>query len=255
MWRRILTGFLAAACIMLTVELARDRRRVEPHPTSDVIRAAGLPDPGPANKALAFRFGELNIPSATFEQVITDLAARAQANIDVEWEAMRSAGISRTTKMRLHLWDVTLAQALTALLDDAQANSTRPGYYVEGGIIVVSAGTDVRPQCVTVIYNVRDILQLQEGVDGATHAEAAEALVRRITETIMPDSWRDAGGSVGAIGELSGLLIITHTLEGHEEILRLFEQFRTADRSGPIKPAKRKPAEQPGGRHSSGLFG
>jgi hypothetical protein len=254
MWRRILTGTLAAACIMLTIELSRDRQRAAPHPSGEVIRAAGLPDYSPAHKALAFRFGELNIHSATFEQVITDLAARAHANIDVQWEALQSAGISRTTKVRLHLRDVTLAQALSALLSEAQANSTKPEYHAEGGIIVVSAGTDVPVACVTVIYNVRDLLQLQEGVDddGATHAEAAEALTRTITETIMPDSWRDAGGSVGAIRELSGLLIITHTADGHEEILRLLEQLRAADRTRPIKPEERKPAHQP---NSNGLFG
>jgi hypothetical protein len=252
MWRKILTGVLAAACIMLTIELSRDRQRPAALSPAYVVRAAGLPDSSAARKALNFRFGELNIHSATFEQVIANLAERAHANIDVQWETMQTAGVSRTTKVRLHLWDVTLAQALTTVLSETQANTTRPKYHVEGGVIVVSAGTDVPAECVTVIYNVRDILEIEEAASGGLPQEATEMLAKLIVETVDPDSWRDAGGSIGAIREFSGLLIITHTVEGHEQILRLIEQLRTADRSRPIKPEERRPARQP---NSNGLFG
>jgi hypothetical protein len=47
-----------------------------------------------------------------------------------------------------------------------------------------------------------------------------------ITDTIEPDSWRDAGGTVGSISELAGLLIITQTPKAHERIANLLGQVR-----------------------------
>ena len=50
--------------------------------------------------------------------------------------------------------------------------------------------------------------------------------VRLITETVFPDSWRDAGGTVGAIREISGLLVVTQTADAHKQIETLLGQLR-----------------------------
>ncbi|MDB5289616.1 MAG: Bacterial type and secretion system protein [Phycisphaerales bacterium] len=255
MWRRILTGMLAAACIMLTIELSRDRRRTENLPSANIIRAAGLPNSNAARKALTFRFGELNIHSVTFEQAIANLAERAHANINVRWGALQNAGVSRTTKVRLHLWDVTLAQALTAVLAEAEGGSSKAEYHVESGVIVVGTGTEDVPECVTVIYNVRDVIEIEEATTGCTREEAAEMLAKVIMETVSPDSWRDAGGNIGAIRELSGLLVVTHTVEGHQQILRLLEQLRAADHERPLRPDNRQSVQPYSRSHGNGLFG
>src|SRR5258708_5731439 len=77
------------------------------------------------------------------------------------------------------------------------------------------------PKGVTVIYNVSDVIEIEEITTECTRDEAAEMLVRVITETVSPDTWRAAGGSIGSIRELSGLLVVTQTVEGHEQVLRL----------------------------------
>jgi hypothetical protein len=59
-----------------------------------------------------------------------------------------------------------------------------------------------------------------------TPAEREASLTSLITETVAPDSWRDAGGNVGSMRVLGGHLVITQTQENHQLIQQLFSQFR-----------------------------
>ena len=49
-----------------------------------------------------------------------------------------------------------------------------------------------------------------------------------ITDTVNRQSWRDAGGEAGAISEIGGQLVITQTIENHDEIVKLISQLREA---------------------------
>jgi general secretion pathway protein D len=53
-----------------------------------------------------------------------------------------------------------------------------------------------------------------------------DALVKLIQETVDPTSWRDAGGSVGAVRALNGQLIVTQTPENQRALVNLLEQLR-----------------------------
>ena len=59
-----------------------------------------------------------------------------------------------------------------------------------------------------------------------TRQEMIDEITSLITETISPDSWREAGGAVGAVRELQGQLIVTQTPENQRQLLRLLEQLR-----------------------------
>jgi type II secretory pathway component GspD/PulD (secretin)/tetratricopeptide (TPR) repeat protein len=59
-----------------------------------------------------------------------------------------------------------------------------------------------------------------------TRQDLVDQIVKLITSTIAPDSWRDAGGSVGSITELSGQLIVTQTPENQRALVGLLEQLR-----------------------------
>jgi type II secretory pathway component GspD/PulD (secretin) len=56
--------------------------------------------------------------------------------------------------------------------------------------------------------------------------ELVEEITKLIQETVDPDSWRDNGGSVGAVRELSGQLIVTQTPENQRQLVNLLEQLR-----------------------------
>ena len=56
--------------------------------------------------------------------------------------------------------------------------------------------------------------------------ERAEQLKQLIMETVEPGSWREAGGAVGSIREVSGMLIVTQTKAAHALIADVFRQLR-----------------------------
>ncbi|MGH7215040.1 MAG: type II secretion system protein GspD, partial [Tepidisphaeraceae bacterium] len=62
--------------------------------------------------------------------------------------------------------------------------------------------------------------------DEVDREELVEQITTLIIETIAPDSWRDSGGSVGSLRELSGQLIVTQTPENHRELQGLLGQLR-----------------------------
>jgi general secretion pathway protein D len=56
--------------------------------------------------------------------------------------------------------------------------------------------------------------------------EGVKLITQLILDTISPDSWKDKGGAVGSIREMSGQLIVTQTPEDQEELERLLAQLR-----------------------------
>jgi hypothetical protein len=57
--------------------------------------------------------------------------------------------------------------------------------------------------------------------------EREDELVRLLTETVAPESWRDAGGTTGSIRLLDpGRMVVTQTVENHTLLVQLLDQFR-----------------------------
>jgi general secretion pathway protein D len=61
---------------------------------------------------------------------------------------------------------------------------------------------------------------------GPTREELVESITKLIEDTVATDSWKDNGGSVGALRELQGQLIVTQTPENHRQLINLLEQLR-----------------------------
>lgn len=61
---------------------------------------------------------------------------------------------------------------------------------------------------------------------GPTRQELVDSIIRLIQDTVATDSWKDNGGTVGSLRELSGQLIVTQTPENQRELVRLLEQLR-----------------------------
>ena len=61
---------------------------------------------------------------------------------------------------------------------------------------------------------------------GMTRQERVDAIVKLIQETVDANSWRDNGGQVGAVKELSGQLIVTQTPDNQRSLINLLEQLR-----------------------------
>ena len=58
------------------------------------------------------------------------------------------------------------------------------------------------------------------------YLDSVERLKLVITETVDPESWREAGGTVGSIREFNGQLVVTQTPVAHDRIAKLLQDLR-----------------------------
>jgi hypothetical protein len=138
---------------------------------------------------------------------------------------------------------------LDLVLADAGAGQVKLAYRADDDVIFLSTAENLARETVVRIYDVRDLitydhdlrermnrlLDLEGNLFQSREAKPAEsqakkpdsvdALVRLITETIDPDSWRDAGGTTGSIREFGGRLIIIQTAEAHTQITALLDKL------------------------------
>jgi hypothetical protein len=119
--------------------------------------------------------------------------------------------------LRGRLKDVTVRQALMLALNEAGAD---PGtrLVVKDNLVQIREPLGL----LTLVYPVQSLMaQLRQTNPVATDDENIASVINSITKNIDPDSWRDNGGTVGAISQLSKQLIVTQTPENHERVKTL----------------------------------
>ena len=166
--------------------------------------------------------------------------------------------------MSLHRTAVALAPvALCVLLLAGRAAAQSPEAKAQAAAIAAEQAEEERVRVNTEVYDIRDLLmqkreypaksalvpptRIGERYPGGAGAPArpttmpasantAESPQRRedlveqiltlIKETVDPDSWRDNGGTVGAIRELQGQMIVTQNKANHAALAGLLKQLR-----------------------------
>jgi general secretion pathway protein D len=209
---------------------------------------------------------ELRFDAIGFSDVIDFLRDITGANIFVNWRALEAAGIDRNTPVTARLRDVRFSKALATILSDVGGGTVPLGYTIDEGVITISTDEDLSKNTLTRVYDIRDLIievpefgnaptfnlqnqtgqtsggggggggggsSLFGGAGGAggeqqqrTRQQLVEEITKLITETVAPDSWRDAGGTVGSVRELQGQLIVTQTPENQRLLQGLLEQLR-----------------------------
>jgi general secretion pathway protein D len=211
-------------------------------------------------KLLETRLPEVKFEAAAFEEVVNFLRDVTGANIFVNWRALEGAGIDRSAPVTARLRDVKFAKALDTILADVGGGTVTLSYTVDEGVITISTSEDLSRNTFTQVYDIRDLIisvpdfedppefNLNQSTGGGrgggggggslfggaggqgeeeiTREERIEQITQLIQETVAPDSWRDAGGIVGSVRELSGQLIVTQTPENHRQLMGLLEQLR-----------------------------
>jgi hypothetical protein len=204
--------------------------------------------PDPTLKKLETPIGQIGLHGRRLDKLIADLAAATGANIVVNWHTLAAEGVGPDAPVTLELQNVPARVVLMeALRSVSKTRATELDYQVVDRIVRVSTADDLGHFTSLRVYDVRDILALIAEWDtgvrplppGADRGDAMDALVKLIQETVSPTTWRDAGGTVGAIRAMAGRLIVTGTPQMHEEIVNLLEAIR---RTGG------KPAARPGSR-------
>ena len=197
--------------------------------------AAAKPEkPDPQVQAqLGRALPELNFDGVALTDVIDFLRDVSGSNITVNWKALETAGVERNTPVTLRLKDVKFSQALNSVLASAGGNA-KLRYTLEGNVIDITTGDDAggaaggggaehaaaRPgeggRAARLVYEVKDI---------AGGAEREAVLLKMITGSVAPSTWKEGGGSGEAKFE-GGKLVVTTTTENQKAIANLLEQVR-----------------------------
>jgi hypothetical protein len=143
------------------------------------------------------------------------------ANIFVNWKALEAIGIDRNTPVSVHLRGKKLSTVLELVLAIVGGERTKLDYAVDEGVITISTHDDLAKNVIVRVYDIRDLIfpQVNRGVQVAR-------LTRLIEHNVDAASWKDAGGSVGALRELEGQLIVTHTRDNHRRIVAMLQDLR-----------------------------
>ena len=197
------------------------------------------------------RFGETPL-----DKVIDSLRDQSHANLAVNWGVLESAGIDRQTPITLHLTNLPVGRVLEIVGMIAGGGVVKLGVKVDRGVIIFSTDEELSRDAATHIYDVRDLLRADHDFlagPGATttttaapggqpqalfaasapsagpanpYSESVDRLSRLIQDQIAPDSWRDAGGTIGSIHDFDGMLIVVTLPEYHRQIVELLERLR-----------------------------
>jgi hypothetical protein len=160
---------------------------------------------------------ELNFEGAGLVDVIDFLRDASETNMVVEWQALENAGVDRNSPVSLRVRDVKFSRALDMILRDIAGGSVPLGYSIDGNVIRISTGENLDALTDIRAYDVRDII--------ASEAKM-EDLKKLIVETVATHSWRESGGSVGAILPTRNKLIVTQTPMNHRQIRAVLQMLR-----------------------------
>lgn len=112
-----------------------------------------------------------------------------------------------------------------------------------------TAPAEEKESTVTRVYDISDLIwrknnypapaatDSENGSDGATttdsgdngRQEIVDSICKLLQDTVMPDSWRDNGGMLGSLRELSGQLVVTQSAQNHQKVQEILQSLR-ADR-------------------------
>lgn len=197
---------------------------------------AKVPSDIAVQKQLDHVYPQLKFNAASLSDAVDFFRDSSGANIFVNWRSLESEGVRRDAPVSVHLGQMKLSGGLQAVLN-AAAGGTELRIAVDKDVIVVSTADDLSKNVAVRVYDIRKLLgalrdispaslagpTTEPGAVAASREELVRSIVQLIEDTVAYGTWKDHGGSVGAIRELQGQLIITQTAENHLQIQKILD--------------------------------
>jgi|GEM_PF-286153 len=161
------------------------------------------------------------------EKVFNHLRDEYDLNLTVSWRALEAAALDRNTPVSVHLKDLPLHAVLRELLTGIGGSETSLGWTLDRGMIIISTRDDLhraKHQHV-MVYDVREIIDRLSGERDLDAHDATQTLMAVLRESIAADTWRDNGGTIGAIREIGGYFVINQTRDNHRAIFQLLRRL------------------------------
>ena len=172
----------------------------------------------------------LRLKNVPLPEAIEKLREMSHANFFVNWRALEAAGVARDVPVDVDLQNVSLAAALKWVTKSASAGASGVTFTLRDNVIYVSTDDDVASQMELRVYDVRDLIEGERALRGPglderdpsdrspaaqERVELTDELLKLVTDTVAPQSWRDSGGAA-SINVFYGRLFIRQTWENHQ---------------------------------------
>ncbi len=191
---------------------------IKPSKAMDGWMLSDIPDS--LDAALKAPIAAIHFDQLPMEAAAGILSKQSGVRIRIDQETFESHNVSVKSAVSLNLRDVSLAEALKALLSKPIAGLTA-SYGVTDGEVLITDVEHAHAMVVTRAYDIRDLVRPQPGRD-----DAIDGFVKMLNDLIDPDSWRDSGGNSGTMHTFDGILVVTQTWPNHEELQRLLRRLR-----------------------------
>ena len=174
-----------------------------------------------ARAALARVLPEVTFDGVGLSDVLDFLRDVTGANLFVNWRALEEAGIDRNAPVTARLRQVPFAKVLDVILKSAAGDAdAQLGFAVDQGVITISTKAELALDVVSRQYDV-DVL-----LAGAADRKAREAtLLKLITGSIDPPSWKANGGAAGEVTIAAGSLTVVATEANQKLVQNLVTQL------------------------------
>ena len=226
------TGFAIICATALTLPLSftrgqsagREASGPSAHDTVASKSPATQPsgDEDSASSALLNRtLPELQFDEVALSDVVDFLRDVSGANLFVNWKSLEAAGINKNAPVSVRLRNVKFSKAIEMVLDSVAGGQVRLAYFFDNNVLTIATADEAAKNTVTRVYDVKDLVS--SGDKART-----EQLIKAITNSCAPDTWKANGGSVGAISPVDTLLVVVQTEENQRLIKDLLVKTRKA---------------------------
>lgn len=199
-----------------TVEeiLAVIRQALRPSAISGPLTAYDLP---PRERYIAevalrqpvsFSFRETPLKKA-----IDELKVKSGIEIQIDIKALDGVGVSSDTPVTLELDNISLGAALRLLLKNLDLT-----YMIKNEVLQITTPEVADNALATRFYRVESLVDGGRWPGGET--AGMQTIVDVMAKTISPSTWEDVGGA-GSIAVVGDLLLVSQTLDVHEQLADL----------------------------------
>ena len=217
MLRYILIAFIGIACLGAGDEKTKRVPDVEVEKNGSAVDVA-------MNSRLDSKLPEINFSNNSLVDTIDFLRDVTGTNIFVNWKALEAVKITKETPVTCKLKDVKFSQALKLILDSVSTKEAKLSSTIEEGVIVISTvedldGTNIKTKKYDIKFALGD-------ADKATKKKRTKALIKMITSSIAPRSWKPGDAKSEQIAEEDGQLVVKQSESNHNAIANLLEQLQ-----------------------------
>ena len=184
---------------------------------------------------------ELGTKETTLAALAKQLGDKHEIAVVLDLAELKANEKSPETVIDPRVGKTTLRKALRAAL-----RSDDLTFVVRNDALVITSAEAAELETFVRIYQVHDLVVAPNDPDGRPNYDS---LTELIMSTILPESWREAGGTQGEIKAFDGpgvmALIVTQTEDVHEQVEALLTDLREAKVPGLAELQSRRPKPPP----------